>query len=360
MISVAEGQARIADLLKPISVETVRTEDANGRILRAPVIATRDQPPFAASAMDGYAIKIEDRIAGKTLQVVGEIAAGQHSDIALGSGQAMRIFTGAPVPEGATAILIQEDATRDGDTITVQSGFDTNKYVRPAGGDFRQGHRIDPPHRLGFADLSLLAAMNIPTIRVSRRPIIAIIPTGDELVWPGESPRRDQIIASNHFGLKAMLEDAGAITRLLPIARDTSKNLTEVFSLAEGADMIVTMGGASVGDHDLVQQVAGENGLDLSFYKLAMRPGKPLMAGLFNGVPMIGLPGNPVSSLVCGHIFLRPAIAALGGLPYTPAPMTTARLTTDIGENGPREHYMRATVTQTDTGLKVTPAPRQF
>ncbi len=359
MITVKEAQAHVAALLTPTPSEEIDLADGAGRVLLGPVTAKRHQPPFPASAMDGYAVRSADITAGADLTVIGEVAAGHANPLTIGPGEAVRIFTGGVVPDGADRILIQEDAERTGDTITVSAGFDTKSYVRPAGTDFEAGFRIDGPRRLKPFDLSLIASMGVGRIPVARKPVIAVIPTGDELVWPGEDARDDQISASNHFGLKAMLESEGAIVRLLPIAKDTHASLRAALSLTQGADLIVTLGGASVGDHDLVQDVAKGEGLDLSFYKLAMRPGKPLMAGRLGETPMIGLPGNPVSSLVCGHIFLKPAVGAFLGLGYHAAPVETARLACDLGANGPREHYMRAHVTQTDGGWECTPFERQ-
>ena len=361
MISVAEGRDRIAALMEPVGTEIIPLAEAAGRVLRAPVRAERDQPPFAASAMDGYAIRHADLAAGATLRVTGAIAAGHYQPSRIGPGEAMRIFTGAPLPDGADHILIQEDtAPATGrDQITISPGHETQSYVRPAGGDFRAGHEIPAPRRIGTAEIGLFAAMNAPRITVSRRPVVALIATGDELVWPGDTPRPDQIIASNNFALKAMFEAQGAEARLLPIAADRPDALMAVFDLCGDADLIVTMGGASVGDHDLVQSVARDRGLDLSFYKMAMRPGKPLMAGRMGRIPMIGLPGNPVSSIVCAHVFVRPAIDALLGLGYTDLDIRDASLATPLGANGPRAHYMRATVTMRDGTPHCTPHPRQ-
>ena len=342
MISVDAALQHLFALVSPLGVEDVPLAEAAGRILARPVAATRDQPPFRTSVMDGYAVRNTDIAPGATLTVTGEAAAGHASRARVAQGEAIRIFTGAPVPEGADRVLIQEDTRRDGDTIIVGDTPDPGPYIRAAGADFRASDTISAPRRLSAPDIVLAAAMNHATLPCTRKPQIALIATGDELVMPGESPRDDQIIASNTFGLAAMLEDHGAIPRRLPIARDTVESLNTVFDLARGADMIVTIGGASVGDHDLVQSVARSRGMDPAFYKVAMRPGKPLMAGRIDGVPMIGLPGNPVSSMVCGVVFLLPALRVMQGLPPAPAPRQTAPLATDIGQNGPREHYMRA------------------
>jgi molybdopterin molybdotransferase len=354
MISVEEALARCLALVAPLPSETVHLADAAGRWMSAPAVATRDQPPFAASAMDGYAVQ-GDPGPDDNFLVIGEAGAGHAFAGKVGPGQAVRIFTGAPLPEGATRIIIQEDVVRLDDRILLKEGLDTATHIRPLGQDFRAGDNLGP-RRLRPNDLALLAAMNIPAVQAARRPVVAIIATGDELVMPGENPRSDQIIASNSFALKAMVEAEGAVSRLLPIARDTEAELAMVLGLAEGADLIVTIGGASVGDHDLVGRVAG---LEHSFWKLALRPGKPLMAGRLNGTPMLGLPGNPVSAIVCGHLFLLPMVRAMLGDP-APAPLPRkARLTVDLPPNGPRAHYMRARLTQTDGLPDIAPFDRQ-
>jgi len=359
MLSVDAAQARISAILEPVDAERIALSDAGGRVLRSAVLADRPQPPFAASAMDGYAITTADKFAGRRLAVIGEVAAGQAADLVVHAGEAVRIFTGAPIPSGADTIVIQEDVDRDGDAIVLRANLDASDYVRPLGADFPAGMTMAAPRRLSPADIALLAAMNAGEIDVARRPIVAIIPTGDELVWPGETPRADQIIASNNFGLKAMLEAEGARVRLLPIAADRAETLAQVLAMATDVDLIVTLGGASVGDYDLVQEVAGQEGLDLAFYKIAMRPGKPLMAGRFRGIPMLGLPGNPVSSMVCGEIFVRPAIRALLGLGYETRPTVAARLAVDLPKNGPRLHYMRARTDLVDGQWMTTPFDRQ-
>ncbi len=356
MISVSEALAQVLKLFEPLGAETVPLADAAGRILAKDAIATRDQPPFASSAMDGYAIVTADLATAPTLQVIGESAAGRRFVGNVASGQAVRIFTGAPVPPGADRILIQEDATRDGNLISISKNFDQNTYIRPAGGDFKAGDAITAPQTLGSAEIALLASMNVSAVEVTRKPKVALVATGDELVMPGESPNPDQIISSNNFGLKALVEAQGAESMMLPIARDTEASLTYVLDLAQSADVIVTLGSASVGDHDLVQKSAG---LELAFYKVAMRPGKPLMAGRLNGTPMIGLPGNPVSAMVCGHVFLIPVIRAMLGLGKAALPREKASLGADIGPNGPRSHYMRAELSLQNGQLTCSPFNRQ-
>ena len=347
MIPVDEALDNLFALVGgPVATETVPLVQAAGRVLAADVTATRDQPPFAASAMDGYAVIASEAVPGATFEVIGEAAAGSGYGGRVASRQAVRIFTGAPLPSGADRVVIQEDTEAAGDgRIRLTDGLDTGPHVRAAGGDFRVGDRIAAPRRLTPADVALAAAMNAPVLTVARRPTVALIATGDELMMPGDTPGPDQIIASNTFGLHALLAAEGAVPRLLPIARDREDSLRQAFALAADADLIVTVGGASVGDHDLVGKVAADMGLERAFWKVAMRPGKPLMAGRLNGTPMIGLPGNPVSAMVCGHVFLVPVIRAMQGLPAQALEPTRARLAAPVAANGPRTHYMRARMT---------------
>ncbi len=310
--------------------------------LAQPVKALHPQPPFPSSAMDGYAVADPDPAPGTRFPVIGESAAGRAFDRAVSPGEAVRIFTGAPIPEGAARIIIQEDTEREGDTITLREGLDSPTYIRPEGSDFPADFTVDAPRRLSPNDVALLASMGAGQITVRKRPTVAILATGDELVAPGTTPGPDQIMASNNYGLHALLTTRGAAPRLLPIARDTAASLSLSFDLAADADLILTIGGASVGDYDLVGDIAAERGLDRAFYKVAMRPGKPLMAGRIGASAMIGLPGNPVSAMVCGTIFVRPLIDAMLGLSAGPAPREDTPLAHPIPANGPREHYMRA------------------
>lgn len=345
MISVSEALDQLFKLAAPMPSEQVPLLQAAGRVLTEDAISTRDQPPFAASAMDGYALTGAEARPGARFTVIGEAAAGHRYEGTVASGQAVRIFTGAPVPDGADRVVIQEDVTRDGDQIVLGDALDGGPHIRPAAGDFRVGSRLSAPRRLSPEDIALLASMNVAQVTVARRPSVALISTGDELVMPGEMPGPDQIIASNTFGLHALLRTLGAAPRLLPIARDTTNSLTTTLDLAADADLIITIGGASVGDHDLVASVTAELGMQRAFYKVAMRPGKPLMAGRLGGAMMLGLPGNPVSAMVCGHVFVAPVIRAMTGLPALPAPRFSAPLAAPIAANGPREHYMRARLT---------------
>jgi molybdopterin molybdotransferase len=341
MISVEDALARVLALAAPVTPETVPLRTALGRVLAAPATAGLNQPPFAAASMDGYAIPARDNTPGARLFIVGEASAGHGFAGRLSAGQAIRIFTGAPLPEGAGTVVLQENVTRDGDWLTLPASPEHNSNIRPQGQDFRIGDQLSAPLRLQAKHLGLLAAMNVPEVVVARRPVVAIIATGDELVMPGTPPGPDQILCSNSFALAAMVEAAGAEARMLPIARDSEASLRQVFALAEGADLIVTSGGASVGDHDLVGKVAADLGMERAFWKISMRPGKPLMAGRMGKAAMLGLPGNPVSAIVCAHLFVLPLLAAMQGLPA--AQVTRhAVLAEDVAPTGARTHYMRA------------------
>jgi molybdopterin molybdotransferase len=354
MITVEEALQRCFALVTPMPAETVALRQAAGRVLAAPALARLTQPPFDASAMDGYALG-RAAAAGARYRVIGEAGAGHGFTGELAPDEATRIFTGAPLPKGAQTIAIQEDITVFGPEITVTGATTPGDNIRPRGQDFHEGDALPAPRRLRANDLALLAAMNIATVDVARRPVVAIIATGDELVMPGETPGPDQIVASNLFALAALAEAEGAEVRLLPIARDTEEELRQVFALAEGADLIVTIGGASVGDHDLVGKVAADLGLERAFWKIAMRPGKPLMAGLLGTSVMLGLPGNPVSAIVCGHLFLLPMLRAMQGLAAEPARTLRAELGQDVGPTGPRVHYMRAKLTPGEGLPRIAP-----
>ncbi len=358
MITVEEALQRCFALVTPLPSEPVPLRQAAGRVLATPASARLTQPPFDASAMDGYALG-RSSDAGAAFTVIGEAGAGHGFAGTLAPDQAVRIFTGAPLPKGAETIAIQEDVTVSSTGITLTVPARPSANIRKRGQDFAQGDTLSAPRRLTSKDLALLASMNIPEVTASRRPVVAMIATGDELVMPGDQPGPDQIVASNLFALEAMARAEGAEVRMLPIARDTEDDLRQVFQLAEGADLIVTIGGASVGDHDLVGKVAADLGLERAFWKIAMRPGKPLMAGRLGASLMLGLPGNPVSAIVCGHLFLLPMLRAMQGLPATPAPTAQAILAEDVGPAGPRVHYMRARLSPGDGLPRIIPFASQ-
>lgn len=356
MIGVEEAQALCLDLVQPGAArEVVPLVQASGRVLAVAARAGRAQPPFRSAAMDGYAVKDAELRVGAGFTVVGESAAGHGWDGVLGEGEALRIFTGASVPEGADHVVIQEDVAREDDRIVVQPNLGQGPNIRPEGADFPSGFALAAPRRLAPADLALLAAMNVSEVTVAARPKVALLATGDELVMPGEAPGRDQIIASNVFALKAMIDAAGGEGVILPIAPDRLDALEAAMRALAQADIAVTIGGASVGDHDLVGRVGEALGMKRAFYKIAMRPGKPLIAGALGGVPYLGLPGNPVSAIVTGHLFLVPMVKRWLGLAEVLPERLTARLAQDVGPTGPRTHYMRARL----DGGAVTPFARQ-
>ena len=278
------------------------------------------------------------------LDVIGEAVAGKGFNRSVHNGEAVRIFTGAPLPQNASKVIIQENVEQIGDTIRISSPENVATFIRAAGSDFKAGDSIKAPRLLNSSDIALLAAMNVSKLPVRRKPVVALISTGNELVMPGQNPTKDQIIASNTYGLAALLQNHGATANILPIARDNILSIQTALKFAEGADLIVTIGGASVGDYDLAAEAAIDIGFKQKFYKVAMRPGKPLMAGCIGGSALIGLPGNPVSAMVCGHIFLIPVLNVLLGMKQQQRQRKTAKLMNNLDANGPREHYMRASV----------------
>lgn len=365
LLSVSDARARILDGASALPVENVPLVDANGRTVAVDLVARRTQPPFNASAMDGYALRGADAMAGAVLHVIGEAPAGRAFEGHIGPGEAVRIFTGAPVPEGADTVLIQENAEAlpDG-TVRVIEAPATGRNIRLAGLDFCDGETLlKAGQRLDWRHIALAAAMNYPELPVVRRPRIAILATGDELVAPGGSPRADQIIASNSYGLAALVTAAGGEAIDLGIAPDNRTDLIARIqsAISEEIEVLVTLGGASVGDHDLVREALGAVGLDLAFWKIAMRPGKPLMFGRLGNTRVLGLPGNPVSSLVGGVLFLRPLIGALSGRDIRDEPLVEkAVLATDVRANDSRADYLRAALTAGTDGLsRVTPFETQ-
>lgn len=364
LLPVSEALQRILANVSLVDAEPVPLAEASNRVLAEDLAATRTQPPFPASAMDGYAVRFEDVAhCPVSLKVIGESAAGHGFHDEVQSGQCVRIFTGAPVPPGADTIAIQENAVRDGDVVTISKGEAKGRYVRPMGLDFSEGDvLLKAGDQLNPATLSLAAALNYPTLPVYRKPLVAIIATGDELVLPGQTPAVDQIIASNSFGVADIVRRAGGEVLDLGIALDTPDSLQAKFEAANDADIVVTLGGASVGDHDLVAAGLKDKGVTLNFWKLAMRPGKPVMYGeLLDQTPpqrFLGLPGNPVSSLVCAQIFLAPLIRQLTGLsPH--ATRLPAVLAVELAENDQREEFMRSTHFEHDGTYHVTPFGNQ-
>jgi len=362
LMPVADALARITGALAPLAPESVSVAEAYGRVLAESVGARVTQPPVAVSAMDGYAVRAADVAEVPTsLRVIGEAPAGAAFDGTLGEGEAVRIFTGAPVPDGADAIVIQEDTTRDGDLVKVSAGVPAGKFIRPAGLDFSAGdERLAKGRMLTARDVALAAAMNVPWLMVTRKPRIALLATGDEIVRPGEAVGPNQIVSSNALALAALIKSRGGEPIDLGIAPDNRASLAAMADGARGADLLITLGGASVGDHDLVQSVLGEKGLAIDFWRIAMRPGKPLMFGAIGETPMLGLPGNPVSSLVCGLVFVSAAIHTMVGRSGKYLETDTARLGRDLPGNDERQDYLRATLTRADDGgLVATPFDKQ-
>jgi len=342
MISVTEALEKLFLIAKVTPVETVELKKCLGRVLAKPLESTRSNPPFPSSAMDGYAINKANLKSGAEFKVIGESAAGHSYPKKINKNEAVRIFTGSRVPDGANLVLMQEDVEADKKFIIVKENFDKKSNIRLEGSDFSKGYKVKTPLILGAKEISLLAAMNFAHLSVRKKPTVAIISTGDELVFPGESPKPDQIIASNAYGIAALCKECGAEPRILPIAQDNLKSIEYIIGLAQDADLIITIGGASVGKYDLINEATNNFGVDKSFHKVAMRPGKPLMAGKLNETALVGLPGNPVSALVCGYVFIRPLIQAMLGLEKKSAPRLVAPCSTSLPKNGPREHYMRA------------------
>ena len=341
MLAVTEAQARINAAFAALPCESVPLQQARGRVLGRSVVATRDQPPAAVSAMDGYAVRAAEATPGRWLELAGEVAAGRPGEIPLGPGQAVRIFTGGLVPEGADAILIQEDALVEGGRVQAAEAVTPGLYVREAGLDYRAGWvGLEAGTVLGPLAIGLAASLGAAWLEVRRKPRVGLLATGDELRLPGSSPARHEIVSSNSFALAAMLESWGAQPVDLGIAPDAPAALAERLAAARGLDLLVTSGGASVGDHDLVRRVGGEAGLALDFWKIRMRPGKPLIFGRLGDMPLLGLPGNAVSAAVCGIVFLRGAVRCLLGL--DPAlPQGNARLATALPAGGERADYLR-------------------
>lgn len=362
MLTVDEALARLLAEVRRVPVEQVGIAAAVGRVLAEDLAARVTKPPSAVSAMDGYAVRAADVAAvPATLRVVSELPAGVRDSGRIGPGEAARIFTGAPLPEGADAIVIQEDTTADGDRVTVSESAATGRYVRKAGLDFtagdvalRAGQLMAPRH------VALAAAMNRPWIKVRRRPQVAILSTGDEIVSPGDPIGPNQIVSSNALALAAFVTAEGGVPVDLGVVQDDAASLHRMAAEVRGVDLLVTTGGASVGKHDLVQSALGEVGLEVDFWQIAVRPGKPLIHGRIAGIPMLGLPGNPVSSLVCALLFLRPLLRAMVGLPAGRQETEAARLGAPLADNDRREDYLRARLTRAEDGsLVATPFPVQ-
>jgi molybdopterin molybdotransferase len=360
LIALEEARQRILAGIRPTGPETVALAAGWNRVLARPVVARLTQPPADVSAMDGYAVRAADAVAGATLRMTGAAPAGRPFSGGVGPGEAVRIFTGGFVPAGADAILIQENAKAEGATLEVLEAVAAGRWIRRKGLDFAEGQELLPAgRRLTARDIGLAAASNHPWLTVHRRPRIGILATGDEIALPGEPLPPGGIVSSNAHALAALVASRGGEGIILPIAPDDAGSIAALAG-SGGYDLLVTTGGASVGEHDLVQKALGRDGFELDFWKIAMRPGKPLIWGRLGATPVLGLPGNPVSALVCGVVFLLPALARMQGLAEDAPPSIQAVAGVDLPENDIRADHLRATLTRgADGGWVATPAARQ-
>ena len=350
LMPVDEALARVLGAVKKLGVEFIKLDDVIGRVLAKDLEAKRDQPPFQSSAMDGYAARHEDL--GRPLKLVGIAAAGHRFKGTVKRGQAVRILTGAPLPMGADTIVIQENVSLSGKELVVHESPAAGRNIRPRGLDFKKNAvLISAGTRVTARDIGLMAAANAAVVSVRKRPRVVLFTTGDELVLPGDRPRTDQIFSSNSHALAAMLNAWGAEVMNLGIVRDDMKATIAAIKKAAKADILVTTGGASVGDHDYVQEALRRAGVKIGFWKIALRPGKPLMFGTKGKLSVLGLPGNPVSALVCARIFLKPLIGKMLGLDMTDVPVM-ARVAAALPANDERQDYLRATLRYEEDGAR--------
>jgi molybdopterin molybdotransferase len=357
MISIEEAGARILAAFAAVGAETVALAAASGRVTAAPVIARTTQPPADVSAMDGYAVRAEDARDGATLRLIGSAPAGHPFTGRLGAGETVRIFTGSVLPAGADAVLLQEDASTDGAIVQVGESVHRGRHVRRMGQDFAAGETlIAAGRRLSPRAIGLAAAANHPWLLVHRRPRVAVLATGDEIALPGDPIPAGGIVSSNAHALAALITALGGAPSVLPIAADDPEAIGRAADAARGFDLLLTTGGASVGAHDLVQEGLARRGLAVDFWKIAMRPGKPLMFGRLGAMPVLGLPGNPVAAFVCALLFVRPAVLRLAGLPVTPLPTTTAVTATPLAANDRRFDFLRARLAEDAAGEPVAEA----
>lgn len=363
LMPLADAMKSVLEGANALGSEHIALDEAHGRVLAEDLKALRTQPPADLSAMDGYAVRAADATLGAKLNVIGEVAAGRPFNGNVSAGTAVRIFTGGVMPDGADSVVIQEDTARDGAGVVINEAAAAGKNIRRAGIDFRQGDVLLAQGRqLTDRDLSLAAAMNYPKLPVYRRPKIALLATGDELVMPGSEPGPGQIVYSNGYALRALARSQGADVIDLGIAGDTIEATTARVreAIEVGADVLVTTGGASVGDHDVVQKSLVAEGVDIAFWRIAMRPGKPMMHGRRGNLRVLGLPGNPVSSYVCAILFLAPLVRALSGRSDIAWPTHDVTLGAAVPANDLREDHLRASLSRAADGtLMATPVNHQ-
>lgn len=348
MISRKLALSRLLELTRVQDTEVITIEECSNRVLAHKLVALHNQPPFDCSAMDGYALNLDDKVPGRVLKVVGEAAAGQNYDGVVELGEAVRIFTGAPIPLGANCVVIQEDVcAKKKNNIVLNKTLEKKHFVREKGLDFFQGYTIMAPLQIKPSMVSLIAAMNFAKVTVYRKPTVAIIATGSELVTPGNKIPQNKIVSSNSYGLAALIKSFGASPNIFPIVKDDTIDIDNAIRIAQNFDLIITIGGASVGDYDLVIKSLEAQKIKLAFHGVAMRPGKPLLAGTINNRLIVGLPGNPVSAMVCCQTMIKPVIDKMLGFRLARKHLKLfAKLATQLKKNGEREHFLRATLKQ--------------
>jgi molybdopterin molybdotransferase len=365
MLSVEEALARILGAIPVLGAESVELPAAHGRVLAESIVSGRDLPPWDNSSMDGYALRAADTAGASAerpvrLRLAGEVAAGAVTERPVGPGEAYRILTGAPMPPGADTVVPQEEIRREDGAVLVSRPAPPANYIRPRGEDIRTGETVLVPGAvLTPAALGVLAALGRALVRVHQRPRVAILSTGDELVDLATPPGPGQIPNSNTYTLAAQVREAGGIPVNLGIARDSREDLEAHFRAGLGADMLVSTAGVSVGDRDFVREVMEKLGAELDFWKVNMRPGKPLTFGRVAGRPFFGLPGNPVSSMVTFELFVRPALRRLAGDPRLFRPRVTARMGAVLDNPGPRWGYLRVQLAEEAGGVLARPTGEQ-
>tara|TARA_B100001057_G_C22790740_1_gene927509 strand:+ start:403 stop:1599 length:1197 start_codon:yes stop_codon:yes gene_type:complete len=359
MLKTLEAINELLSLIKIMKSEKVNLTVSKGRVVSKLLKSKSTHPSKNISAMDGYAINKNDKIPRKKLKIIGESSAGKKFSGKIKNGECVQIFTGAVVPKGSNCIIIQEDVIKNNNNIIIRNEFDNQDYIRYEGSDFDKSFTIKPPKIITPFTQSLLASMNYTKIPVFIKPSVAIISTGNELVMPGNKKRDDQVFSSVSFGLKGLIEDFGGKAFILPILKDNKNDIQNVFLNLKKYDLVITVGGASEGKYDLIRECLNNLKFKLKFFKISMRPGKPVFAGKLDNMPLIGLPGNPVSALICSQILIKPVIEKMLGLPFKRQIKIDATLTRDLDHNGNRTHYIRANFKKINNNVFVKPRKNQ-